>query len=122
MTKHTQPAKCDRCEERLVSVQDVANAFKEHMGQLDNLWPDSERYGPRKVHIVELLDSVRLRLYQKAESNATKNISAFEAAARRVTGYKPTTLTAPQLEATPFEPFEKAAHAAMRDRIARNSK
>lgn len=84
-----EPSKCSRCEDRLVTVRDVEAVIREHLAQLDKLWPETERYGCRKIHVVELLDGIKLKLYMRAEKNAQSNLSAFELAARRVTGYDP---------------------------------
>ena len=69
-----------------LSVDDVYNVINEHMSHLDTLWPDSDQFGPRKVHVVELIDAIKLRLCQIAEKNANRYESAFEKAARKITG------------------------------------
>lgn len=69
-----------------LSAEDVHNVVSEHLNKLDQLWPDSDLHGPRKVHIVELIDAMKLRLYQIAEKNANKYESPFEIAARKITG------------------------------------
>lgn len=73
-------------EDRLITVQDVYNVIAEHMQALDTLWPDSEQFGPRKVHIVELIDAIKLRLIARAEKNANRYESPFEKAAKKITG------------------------------------
>ncbi len=73
-------------EDHLLTVQDVYNVVTEHLNALDTLWPDSEQFGPRKIHIVELIDGIKLKLAAKAEKNATKYESPFEKAARKITG------------------------------------
>jgi hypothetical protein len=72
--------------EKLITVQDVYNVVTEHMNALDNLWPDHDMHGPRKVHIVELIDAIKLRLIQCAERNANRHETPFEKAAKKVTG------------------------------------
>lgn len=69
-----------------ISVQDVYNVIAEHMNKLDELWPEADIHGPRKVHIVELLDAIKLRLVARAEKNANKYESPFERAAKKITG------------------------------------
>jgi hypothetical protein len=73
-------------DDRLLSIQDVYNVVSEHMNALDHLWPDSEPHGPRKVHIVEIIDGIKLKLVQRAEKNASKYESPFEKAAKKITG------------------------------------
>ncbi len=73
-------------DDRLLTVQDVYNALAEHMNKLDQLWPDSEPHGPRKVHIVELFDAIKLRLVERARKNAERYESPFEKAAKKITG------------------------------------
>jgi hypothetical protein len=75
-------------EDRQITVQDVYNVVREHMVSLDALWPDSDRHGPRKVHIVELIDSIKLKLIQRAEKNSNRYESPFETAAKKITGEK----------------------------------
>lgn len=74
--------------DHILSVDDVYNAFSEHMNKLDELWPDADPHGPRKVHIVELMDATKLRLVGMAERNATRYQSPFERAAERIVGPK----------------------------------
>lgn len=74
--------------EYILTVDNVYNIVDEHMNKLDELWPDAEPHGPRKVHIVELIDAIKLRLIQQAEKNAARYESAFEKAAKKITGYK----------------------------------
>ncbi len=117
MQKKSEP-KCTRCEERLITVRDVEAVIRDHLAQLDTLWPDTERYGCRKIHVVELLDGIKLKLYMKAEKNAQTGISSFEQAARRVTGYDPNAgkntlgqhVPEPQTGPSPAE--QHAAHMA----------
>jgi hypothetical protein len=72
--------------DHLLSVNDVYNVIAEHMIALDTLWPDGEA-PPRKVHVVELIDGIKLKLAAMAEKNANRYESPFESAARRVTGH-----------------------------------
>lgn len=73
-------------DDRILSVQDVYNAFAEHMTKLDQLWPDGDPTGPRKIHIVELMDAIKLRLAERARKNLEKYESPFERAAKKITG------------------------------------
>lgn len=84
----------------LITVQDVHNAIAEHMKALDELWPDDDRFGPRKVHIVELIDGIKLRLTQRAEANLNRYVSPFEKAASKLMGPAP---ALPPREAGPME-------------------
>lgn len=79
-------------DDKHLSIQDVYNVIAEHMTKLDVLWPDSELHGPRKVHIVELIDAIKLKLAMVAEKNMTRYESPFEKAAKKITGtsVKPT--------------------------------
>ena len=113
-------------DERLISVQDVYNTVREHMRMLDELWPEGERYGPRKVHIVELIDAIKLRLIQRAEKNASQSENVFERAAARITGvsqYKAPADTPlkpiPDAPAETISPMEQA-HRDAQARMARN--
>lgn len=113
-------------DDQLITVQNVVNVIAEHMNKLDELWPDSEQFGPRKVHIVELIDAIKLRLIQQAEKNANRYESAFERAAKKITGTtRDLSKTKPQLKPPePAKPAEKtamqlaheAAQSRMRDR------
>ncbi len=113
-------------DDRLITVQDVYNTIREHLGMLDALWPEGERYGPRKVHIVELIDAIKLRLIQRAEKNAARSENGFERAAARITGvghYKapPEKELKPIPDAPPeaVSPMEQA-HRDAQARMARN--
>ncbi len=104
----------------LITVQEVHNAIREHLVALDQLWPDSDRFGPRKVHIVELIDAIKLRLIQRAEANISRYVSPFERAATKIMG-KPPAPTAGPVSTMPPE-GKSAMHVAMeeaRGRIAR---
>lgn len=116
MTDH-----CKRCEERLVTVRDVDAEIKAHMAKLDKLWPETERYGCRKVHIVELLTDLRLALMTRADKNATSHISAFERAARKVMGQDPAQVGTRNDYGMPVVPTSQESHAALKERIRRNT-
>ncbi len=73
-------------DDRLITVQDVYNVVAEHMSALDTLWPETDMHGPRKVHIVELIDGIKLGLVKRAEKNASLYESPFEKAAKKITG------------------------------------
>lgn len=112
-------------DDRLITVRDVYNAFREHMGKLDVLWPDTEQWGPRKVHIIELIDAIKLRLVQAAEKNATGERTAFERAAERVMGVKDVKIGEPKplaeepvSKSTPMEQAYREAQA----RIAKQNR
>jgi len=112
-----------RIQEGAVTVTDIYNAFAEHLTKLDELWPDSEKWGPPKVCIVELLDGIKFRLIQKAEDNATREVTAFERAARKITGYDPTRV----LKKDEEKPLEIGASSSekrqdLKDRIAKNTR
>jgi len=111
-------------QEGSITVRDVYNAFNEAMNGLDHLWPDSDRFGPRKVHMVELLDGIKLKLIQTAEANALKHVSAFQAAARKITGYDPKRKrnVEPVEEELTIGPTSAEKHQAAKDRIAKSSK
>lgn len=115
MTDH-----CRRCEERLITVRDIEAEIRTALSKLDVLWPETERYGCRKVHLVELLDTLKLALYKRADKNATSHISAFEKAARKIMGQPPVPAigvdSSGQFEPTP----SRDQHAALKDRIKRN--
>ncbi len=72
--------------DKLLSVQDVDNTIAEHMNKLDELWPEHDLHGPRKVHIVELIDAIKLRLHQRAQKAADKYESPFEKAHKKISG------------------------------------
>lgn len=94
----------------LITVQDVHNVVREHMVALDQLWPDDDRYGPRKVHIVELIDAIKLRLIQRAEANINQYVSPFEKAAKKIMG----TQAVPSAPApVPQQDSKSAMHQAM---------
>lgn len=73
-----------------LSVVDVDNAVAEHMAALDAIWPDGLPPGssgiPSKVHVVELIDAIKLRLHAQAERNVNRYESPFERAAKKITG------------------------------------
>lgn len=71
--------------EYVLTIDDIENVIKTHLGHLDSLWPDSEPFGPRKVHIVELIEAMKLRMHQVAQKNLVKSENAFERAARKIT-------------------------------------
>lgn len=72
-------------DDYILSVLDVDKVLKTHLGHLDSLWPDSDKFGPQKVHIVELIEGVRLMLHKVARDNLGKSESAYQKAARRIT-------------------------------------
>lgn len=86
-------------DDRHLSVQDVYNVVAEHLVALDQLWPDAEPHGPRKVHIVELIDAIKLKLVMVAEKNASRYESPFEKAAKKITGTTATAVTRPRVDA-----------------------
>ncbi len=94
-------------DEGSITVQDVYNVITEHLHALDTLWPDSDQHGPRKIHIVELLDAIKLRLIQRAEKNASRYESAFEKAAKKITGSRP------KFESAKGEVVQEPAKSAM---------
>lgn len=112
-------------EDQLITVQDVYNVIAEHLNALDTLWPDHELHGPRKVHIVELIDAIKLRLVERAEKNASRYESVFDKAAKKITGAK---LARPQhgddsKNQTPGGPSKSAmqeAHEAAQARMNKN--
>lgn len=110
---------CKRCEERLITDRDVEAVIREHMAQLDALWPDTERYGPRKVHLVELIQGIKLRLLMRAEKNAAAHVTAFEAAARKITGYDPNTSRVIETGAGVSLPTDREQNEALKTRIKR---
>lgn len=73
-----------------LAVVDVDNAIAEHMAALDKIWPDGLPPGsgeiPSKIHIVELIDAIKLRLHSQAERNVNRYESPFERAAKKITG------------------------------------
>lgn len=105
----------------LLTVQDVHNTFREHMIALDQLWPDTERFGPRKVHIVELLDAIKLRLVQKAEKNLDKYAGPFERAAEKIMG-KPAATKPTEMEPATGKTAMQMAHEAAQARRAMMNK
>lgn len=117
MTDH-----CRRCEERLLTVRDVEAEIRTAISKLDILWPETERYGCRKVHIVELLDTLKLSLYKRADKNATSHISAFEKAARKLMGQDPERGRDP-MDHGQMAPQSttRDQNAALKDRIRRNT-
>lgn len=111
-------------EDQLITVQDVYNVIAEHLNALDALWPDSELHGPRKVHVVELIDAIKLRLVERAEKNATRYESAFEKAAKKITGskqYRPPSddLKNQQAADAPTKSAMQQAHEAAQARVKR---
>lgn len=121
---------CPRCQDRHLTIEDVQASFQTHMLALDALWPESERYGPRKINIVELLDGIRLDLHKRAKAAQERHFSAFEHAAHRITGHDPSKLDALEkakylaANAAPVvvgSGDTSASHAALRDRIKRNN-
>jgi hypothetical protein len=101
--------------ERLISVQDVYNVIREHLAALDNLWPEDQRYGPRRVTIIELIEGIKLRLIQRAEKNANQYVSPLQKAAQKALGFADKPITA-RAEIAPVNPqiseSEKAAMEA----------
>lgn len=102
-----------------LSVQDVYNVIGEHLKALDVLWPDGQdMHPPRKVHVVELIDAIKLRLTQVAERNMTRYESPFEKAAKKITGVDLRSQPKPILQAAIDGKSElQTAHEAMRARI-----
>lgn len=76
---------CNHNPEHILSIEDVDKMFHEGMNALDHAWPDGET-PPAKFNVVELIDSIRFRLHQTAERNMHQGESAFERAAKRITG------------------------------------
>ena len=111
---------CKDCEDRLVTQQDIDAVIREHLASLDVSWPESERFGPPKGAIVELIQGIKLRLYMRAEKNANKHVSAFTAAARRVTGYDPNTSRVIDVDpVAPVVASNQDQNAALKTRIRR---
>ncbi len=106
-----------------LSVDNVYNAFMEHMTKLDELWPDSEPHGPRKVLIVELIDAIKLRLIMQAEKNSARYESPFEKAAKKITGYKEPIPRKEQVkeDSTGGKTAMQTAHEAAKARIKNSS-
>jgi hypothetical protein len=107
-------------DDRLLTVQDVYNVIAEHMSALDHLWPDHDIHGPRKIHLVELIDGIKLKLIARAEKNATKYEGAFEKAARKITGSKwepPKSKEEKPIEANVGKSQMQLAHEAAQARI-----
>lgn len=107
-----------RTDDRLITVQDVYNTIAEHLHMLDKLWPEGERFGPRKVHIVELLDAIKLRLVQRAETNANRYETPFEKAAAKITGAGKM-MPAPAPDATAGRTSMQQAHEEAKARMKR---
>lgn len=108
-------------DDYLISVQDVQNVIAEHMSKLDELWPDSEIHGPRKVHMVELIDAIKLRLIFRAEKNASRYESAFEKAAKKITGLDKMPQSKPPIPEPPGKTAMQIAHEAAQARMKRGS-
>lgn len=111
-------------DEYTISVQDVLNVISEHMASLDQLWPDSEIHGARKVHIVELIDGIKLGLIKRAEKNINKYESPFEKAAKKITGTgrdfaKIQATTDATIAGTPSKTAMQLAHEAAQARMKR---
>lgn len=108
----------------ILSVQDVYNAVSEHMAALDKSWPDGSA-APAKVHIVEIIDGIKLRLIQTAEKNMNRYESPFDKAARKATGLDkkaPLPHTQPQ-EQVPggAKTAMQLAHEAAQNRVRRST-
>ncbi len=109
-------------DDRHLSISDVYNVVAEHMAKLDELWPDSEIHGPRKVHIVELIDAIKLKLAMVADKNASRYESPFERAAKKITGVS---LQQPSRQVQKDEPppqqktAMQQAHEAARARMSK---
>lgn len=109
-------------QEFILSVEDVDRVVRNHLHHLDSQWPDSETFGPRKVHIVELIDGIRLGLHEVAKNNMARNDSAFEKAARKITNSKrelpkePVVEQVPEVKSDMQIAFEKARESR-RNRI-----
>lgn len=110
--------------EHLLSVDDVYKVVQEHLSALDKQWPDNEPPGsgntPNKVHVVELIEGIKLKLSMLAEKNMTRHESAFDRAARKITGghHLPTTpdpVKPPELnQKTAMQLAHEAAQARMK--------
>ncbi len=77
------------------------------MAALDTLWPDADIAGPRKVHVVELIDAIKLRLCDRARKNGERYESPFERVARKATG------VGPRKEPEPSKPLESQGKTAL---------
>ncbi len=112
-------------DDRHLSIQDVYNVIAEHMNKLDELWPDTEIHGPRKVHIVELIDAIKLKLSMVAEKNATRYESPFEKAAKKITGVdklsRQPERQPPKVEAAQQKTTMQLAHEAAQSRMKRST-
>lgn len=108
-------------DDRHLSVQDVYNVVTEHMTKLDVLWPDSDQFGPRKVHVVELIDAIKLKLAMVAEKNMTRYESPFEKAAKKITGVSSASVTRPKAPApeTESKTAMQLAHEQAQSRMRR---
>ncbi len=104
--------------EQLLSMRDVYGVISEHMTKLDDLYPEPDSR-PRKVHVIELLDAIKLRLAQRAEKNADRYQSPFEKAASKITGHKPAIPKSEDLQPVPPGPMQ-AAYEAAKSRIKAN--
>lgn len=105
-------------DDRHLSVQDVYNVVAEHLVALDQLWPENEMHGPRKIHIVELIEAIKLKLAMTAEKNASRYESPFEKAAKKITGTS--MAPKPRPEQAPAEQGKSAmqlAHEAAQARM-----
>jgi hypothetical protein len=71
--------------EYVLTINDVENAIKEHLLALDVLWPDHDQFGPRKVHVVEIIEGIKLKLHQLAQENNVRSENSFMRAARKIT-------------------------------------
>jgi len=71
-------------QEFILSVDNIDRVVREHLTYLDKQWPEGES-APRKVHIVELIDGIRLKLHLVAKNNLAQHESAFERSARKIT-------------------------------------
>lgn len=105
----------------ILSIDDVYGVITDHMQKLDVLWPDNLPPGsgeiPNKIHVIELLDAMKLRMAQVAERNTHRHETAFERAAKKITGgNKPISKPAPEPEAskTATQMAYEAAKARMK--------
>ncbi len=105
--------------EQLLSIKDVYGVISEAMSKVDELYPEIDAR-PRKVHVIELLDGIKLRLAQRAEKNADRYQSPFEKAAAKITGHKPNIPKNEELVPAPPGPMQ-AAYEAAKARIKGNS-
>ncbi len=104
----------------VLRIEDVYNAINEHMNHLDNLWPDADMHGPRKILIVELIEAIKLKLCMVAEKNMTRYETPFDKAARKITGTQTKPTVRPEKKPEPVSTDKttmQLAHEAAQARI-----